>query len=100
MSKKYNKPTIKEYLNFYWGRYSQWILIPLMIVIFVSALCITSWVDGGAEQGAYPVEKTATVQVVITLDDGNTYVVEEEIKDVTINTYGVSDETQWEIVKY
>ena len=96
MSRRYRIPSLGERISYVISKYSWGILIPL----FILALAFVSVVDGGAEQGAYPIEKTATVQVIITLDDGNTYVVEEEIKDVTINTYGVSDETQWEIVKY
>lgn len=95
MSRRYNL-SLGERISYTISKYSWGILIPL----FILALVFVSVVDGGAEQGAYPIEKTAIVQVVITLEDGNTYVVEEATKNVIINTYGVSDETQWDIVKY
>ncbi len=64
--------------------------------IFICMLFV-GIVDGGAEAGVYPHDEMATVQVVVTLECGNTYVVSEKEKKVTVNTYGSKCPKDWDI---
>ena len=78
-------------------RYYKGILIPIAIIaIFI----FTIFVDGGAECGNYSVTAEATVQVVVTLADGNTFIVDEKVEDVTYNTYNSSNVNDWEFTNY
>ena len=52
------------------------------------------------EPFTYPEKHEATVEVVVTLDNGNQYVVEVDTTTATVNTYGSDDPSNWEIVKW
>ena len=76
-------------------KYYKGILIPVLLVtgtIFAAA------VDGGAEAGNYARKETAVVQTVVTLEDGNQYIVSEKETEVTVNTYNSSNPADWDIV--
>ena len=79
------------------GTYSKGILIPIGIIAFFMAM---GAIDGGAECGGYPKKETATVQIRVTLPDGNEYIVSEKEKEVTVVTYGSDDPADWEICNY
>lgn len=73
------------------------ILIPIAII--VCFLCV-GLIDAGAEAGNFPVTKHGTIQTIVILDDGNTYIVSEKDTNVTVNTYGSNDSRNWDIGKY
>lgn len=73
--------------NYYKG-----VLIPVLLIVM---FLIVGKVDGGAEAGSFPKTENTRVQIVITLEDGNTFVVADYNKDVTFNTYGSDDNRQW-----
>ena len=78
-------------------RYTPGIFIP---IILITAFFAVGFIDGGAEAGNFPVTQRATVQTVVILDDGNTYIVSEKDTNVTVNTYGSNDPERWDICKY
>ena len=73
------------------------ILIP---VILIAAVFAVGFIDGGAEAGNFPVTQHGTIQTIIVLDDGNTYIVSEKDTNVTVNTYGSNDPERWDIGKW
>ena len=94
---RYGRPSLHDRFTDWFCYYWQTIVIPMA---FIGIFCFVGAVDGGADAGVYPVKKEATIQVVVTLDDGNVFVVEESEHDVTINTYGSSNPADWEITDY
>ena len=78
-------------------RYTMGILIP---IILIAAFFAVGFIDGGAEAGNFPVTRHATIQTVVILDDGNTYIVSEKDTNVTVNTYGSNDPRNWDICHY
>ena len=73
--------------NYYKG-----IVIPILLIL---SFIFVGMVDGGAEAGSFPKTENARVQIIVTLDDGNTYIVADYNDEVTFNTYGRDDRRQW-----
>lgn len=78
-------------------KYSKGILLPLSIIVL---FIFCGLVDGGAEAGNYPIRENATVQIVVTLENGNKYVVSEKETEVSINTYNSTNPEDWDITRY
>ena len=78
-------------------RYSKGIMIPLLLIV---AFIFVAIVDGGAEVGNYAEQHSARVQTIVTLDNGEVFVVEETTKEVTVNTYNLSNPANWDIINY
>lgn len=74
------------------SRYCKGILIPILLIV---AFIIVGKVDGGAEAGSFPKTEKANVKIVVTLEDGNTYVVADYNEDITFNTYGSENKMRW-----
>lgn len=78
-------------------RYYKGVIIPLLLIV---SFIFAAIVDGGAEVGNYAEQHTARVQTIVTLDNGETFVVEEATKEVTVNTYNLSNPANWDIINY
>lgn len=72
----------------------------LLILCILAIITFIGIVDGGAASGYHPQKMNATVQVVVTLENGHTYVAECYDGEVTVNTHFSEDPTKWEITKY
>ena len=67
------------------------------IAAIIAMLIFVSVVDGGAQSGVYQQTMKATVEVVVTLENGHSYTVSVKDTDVTVYTYGSDDPRNWKI---
>ena len=72
----------------------------LAIIVFSALIVFIGLVDGGAASGCHTHKEYATVEVVITLEDGNTFIAERYKGEITVNDHFSEDPTKWEITKY
>ncbi len=72
----------------------------IMILVLAITFALCGYIDSGAEAGVYPQSAHATVEIVVTLDDGNSYVVNSYEKDVTVCTYHSDYPGDWDICNW
>ncbi len=76
--------------------YSKGIIIPIMILVLI----LIGVIDSGAEAGIDRMKKSGHVQTIVTLENGHQYIVEDCVKEVTVEVYGSPDPRNWKIVDY
>ena len=67
---------------------------------FIAVIMFVGIIDGGAAAGIHHEKMSGTVKVVVTLENGHTYVAECYDGEVTVNTHFSNDPTKWDIVKW
>lgn len=72
----------------------------LAVLALAALIAFIGLVDGGAASGCHTHKEYATVEVVITLEDGNTFIAERYEGEVTFNDHFSEDKTHWEATKW
>lgn len=52
------------------------------------------------EPFTFPEKHEAVIEVVVTLENGEQYVVEVDETTATVNTYGSQNPSDWEVIKW